>query len=255
MLLPTSQSDSSTARQGAGIWIKPFYPRLSPIPRVCQVHLWARKGHQTAAIGLPPTLLKSLAQCWPRNAALWLNQCNGHTTDSHNLVLGGTNLFIESLCPAHGECFNIDEDIGVYPLFSEKPTPPHPSTRRKGTVYTQTQGLGYPTAGAINYSDGWGEEEGRVGGVEAPKGPPLPTLFNQLEGMRRSTRKDSSSQVSQEALSQAVCRSRTRLLFFLELPHLKARDPIPAAYPENERLVAGEGLGPVSAILAYSDRN
>lgn len=40
----------------------------------------------------------------------------GNTTDSHSL-LGGTNLcLLNNLCPAHGECFNIKEDIGVSPV-------------------------------------------------------------------------------------------------------------------------------------------
>lgn len=49
-------------------------------------------------------------------------------------------------------------------------------------------------------------------GSKHKKSLPLPTLcFNQLEGMR-STRRDNSFQVSQEALSQAVHKSRTTLL-------------------------------------------
>lgn len=89
-------------------------------------------------------------------------------------------------------------------------------------------------------------------GSKHRKGPPHLLCFNQLEGMR-SRRRDNSYQVSQEALSQAVRKSRTSSS--QDSPHLKARDPIPAAHPEHERRLAGEGLRPVSATLAYSDGN
>lgn len=79
---------------------------------ICQVHLWVTKDQQTAATWL----LLVLAHCWPRYAVIWLSHYRGNTTDSHSL-LGGTNLcLLNNLCPAHGECFNIKEDIGVSPV-------------------------------------------------------------------------------------------------------------------------------------------
>lgn len=71
--------------------------------------------------------------------------------------------------------------------------------------------------------------------------PPLPTLFNQLEGMRRSTREEGQflSSLSGSPEPSSLQKQDQTTLLPRTPPISRQETRVSAAYPENERLVAG----------------